>query len=340
MRVTGTLYVTDHRAKVRLRRGTLVVEQPDRCQRIPIEALDGVVLTGRAEISNDAMGELARRGVRIAALSRTGRLRFVVGGPVSGNVHLRIAQLRRSADDCSALDVARVIVAGKLQNCRRAVQRWSWDARDNARWVMDREADVIADRVAALGTASTGDQVRGIEGDGTRRYFKCAGLHLRVTEALLGFDRRTRRPPRDPVNALLSFSYGLLLAELVGALDAVGLDPQIGFLHRPRPGRPGLALDLLEEFRPAFADRFAFGLLNLRKLRGEHFQVTGAAYYLNDEGRTAVLAAYEDFRNEEVAHPVLGRTVGRWALPAVQASLMARFLRGDLPVYPPYIMAA
>jgi CRISP-associated protein Cas1 len=128
VRVTGTLYVTDHRARVRLRRGTLVVEQPGGWQRIPIEAVDGVVLTGRAEISNDAIGELARRGIRIAALSRTGKLRFAIGGPVSGNVHLRIAQLSKSANDRGALDIARVIVAGKLQNCRRAIQRWSWDA--------------------------------------------------------------------------------------------------------------------------------------------------------------------------------------------------------------------
>ena len=340
MRVTGTLYVTDHQARVRLRRGTLVVEQPGGWQRIPIEALDGVILTGRAEISNDAIGELARRGIRIAALSRTGRLRFAIGGPVSGNVHLRIAQLSQSANDQSALNVARVIVGGKLQNCRRAMQRWSWDASGHTRWVMEREVDAIADRLSALSTAGTGDHIRGIEGDGSRRYFKCVGLHLRMADALFSFDRRTRRPPRDPVNALLSFTYGLLLAELVGALDAVGLDPQIGFLHRPRSGRPGLALDLLEEFRPAVADRFALGLLNLRKIRGEHFQVVGGAHYLSDVGRAAVLAAYENFRNEEVAHPVLGRTVGRWALPTVQATLMARFLRGDLPAYPPYTMVA
>lgn len=126
----------------------------------------------------------------------------------------------------------------------------------------------------------------------------------------------------------------------MGALDGVGLDPQIGFLHRPRSGRPGLALDLLEEFRPAFADRFAFGLLNRHQIRSEHFQVVGGAHYLSDEGRTAVLSAYEDYRNEEVPHPVLGRQVGRWALPTVQATLMARFLRGDLPAYPPYTTVA
>lgn len=222
MRVTGTLYVTDHRARIRLRRGTIVVEQPDGWQRVPIESLEGLVLTGRAEITNDAIGELVRRGVRIAALSKAGRLRFSVGGPVSGNVHLRMAQLGRSADDERCLDVARVIVAGKLQNCRRAMQRWSWDARGHARWVIEREVDAIADRIGALRTAGTGDHVRGIEGDGTRRYFKCAGMHLRMADSLFAFERRTRRPPRDPVNALLSFTYGLLLAETRGRAGRSG----------------------------------------------------------------------------------------------------------------------
>jgi CRISPR-associated protein Cas1 len=272
------------------------------------------VLTGRAEISNDAIGELVRRGIRIAALSRTGRLRFAVGGPVSGNVHLRIAQLTHAATDENALPIARIIVAGKLQNCRRAMQRWSWDATSSPRWVINNEISSITDRLAALGSASTGDEVRGIEGDGTRRYFKCLALHLRFGDSLFSFERRSRRPPRDPVNALLSFTYGLLLVELVGALDAVGLDPQIGFLHRPRSGRPGLALDLLEELRPAFADRFAMGLLNLRRIRETHFQVVGEAHYLSDAGRAEVLAAYEAFRQEEVAVSSDRSNSGRWTL--------------------------
>jgi CRISPR-associated protein Cas1 len=339
MRVTGTLYVTDHRARIRLRRGTLVVEQTTGWQRVPIEALDGVIITGRAEISNDALGELVRRNVRVAAISKTGRLRFAVGGPVSGNVHLRVAQVNASMDPSAAASVARWIVAGKLQNCRRSMQRWSWEEVGGTRRAIELEVEAVGERIGALAGTSDGDKIRGIEGDGSRRYFTCLGIHLAGHEGPMSFVRRSRRPPRDPVNALLSFIYGLLVTELVGALDAVGLDPQIGFLHRPRSGRPSLALDILEEFRPALADRFAIAALGRCQVREEHFKVAGGAYYLNDEGRATVLERYEEYRSEEVSHPVLGHRVGRWTLPTVQATLLARYLRGDLPAYPPFVMA-
>lgn len=336
MRVTGTLYVTDHRAKIRLRKGTIIVEQASGWERVPIESLDGVVLTGRADITNSAIGELVRRGVRIAALSRTGRLRFAVGGPVGGNVHLRIAQVSRALDEGTAAKVARWVVAGKLQNCRRAILRWARDATGTSRWVMEREVQVLADRINGLGASRDGDRIRGIEGDGARRYFRCLGLHLESAGAPVGFGNRTRRPPRDPVNALLSFVYGILVAELIGSLDAVGLDPQIGFLHRPRSGRPSLALDLLEELRPAIADRFVVRILMRRQVRLEHFETVAGAYYLSDNARPMVLELYEEFRNAEVPHEIVGRRVGRWAVPTVQSTLMARYLRGDLPAYPPF----
>jgi CRISPR-associated protein Cas1 len=340
MRVTGTLYVTDHRATVRIRRGTLVIEQTGRWQRVPIESIDAVVLAARAEITTNAIGELIRRGVRVAAISRSGKLRFAIGGPVSGNVHLRIAQLRASDDEAITARLCRWIVAAKLENSRRAIQRWSWEARGDTRRVMDREVNWIADRIRYLGTTRASDKIRGIEGDGTRSYFRCLGLHLDRGLEMLDFARRTRRPPRDPVNALLSFVYGLLLTELIGALDAVGLDPQIGFLHRPRSGRPSLALDLLEEFRPSLADRFCVAVLSRKQVRAEHFQVVGSAYYLTDEGRATVLGIYEEHKSAEVEHAVLGRRVGRWMLPSVQATLLARYIRGDLPAYAPYLVGA
>lgn len=339
MRVAGTVYVTDHRARLRIRRGTLLVEQPSGSQRVPIAAIEGVVLTGRAEITNDAMGELVRRGIRVAAISKTGRLRFTVGGATSGNVHLRMAQLRASGDPGSSARLARWIVAAKLQNCRRSMQRWTWDATGGTRRMMEREVAVIADRIGDLATTEDGDKIRGIEGDGTRRYFTCLAIHLDTGDETLSFVRRSRRPPRDPVNALLGFVYGILLTEVIGAVDARGLDPQVGFLHRPRSGRPSLALDLLEELRPSVADRFSISCLARRQIRSEHFQVVGPGCYLSDEGRSTVLALYEEHKNAEVDHRVLGRRVGRWMLPQVQATLMARYLREDLPAYPPYIQA-
>jgi CRISPR-associated protein Cas1 len=337
MPVKGTLYVTDHRARLRLHRGTLLVEQPGSSRRVPIEALEGVILTGRAEVSNDALGELVRRGIRVSAVSRTGRLRFSVGGATAGNVQLRIAQFHASSDPLATARLARWFVAGKLQNCRRSIQRWSWDAHGDTRAVMEREVRAISDRIADLATTVDGDRIRGIEGDGSRRYFRCLALHLDAGDQIMNFVRRSRRPPRDPANAVMSFVYGLLLAEVVGACDAVGLDPQVGFLHRPRSGRPGLALDLLEELRPSIADRFSINVLGRRQVRREHFHIVGTGYYFTDDGRTNLLALYDTYRSGEVEHSVLGRRVGRWMLPTIQATLLARFFRGDLPVYPPFV---
>ena len=337
MQLKGTVYVSDHRARLHMHHGTLMVNQPSGSQRIPIEAIEGIILLSRAEISNDAMGELIRRGIRIAALSRTGRLRFTVGGAVSGNVNLRISQYGLSADPIQTASIARWIVAGKLQNCRRAIQRWSWDAQEGTRKIMEHEVAVISDRISDLTGTTNGDKIRGIEGDGTRRYFKCLALHLDAGNELLSFVRRSRRPPRDPSNSVLSFMYGLVLAECVGALEAVGLDPQIGYLHRPRSGRPSLALDILEEMRPAVADRFAINILSRRQIRNEHFEVVGSGYYLSDEGRTCLLELYDKYRNDEVDHIVFGHRVARWMLPTIQATLMARYIRGDLPAYPPFL---
>lgn len=199
----------------------------------------------------------------------------------------------------------------------------------------------MALRVAALEGQMDGDRIRGIEGDGTRLYFKGLAHHLDVHGSEFPFLGRNRRPPRDPVNALLGFAYGLCLTEIVGATEAVGLDPQIGFLHGVRPGRPSLALDLLEEFRPAVADRFVAGLFTRRMVRAADFTFTvGGACYLTDEGRRKVIGEYEAFKSETMMHPLLDREVIRATLPSVQAILMARHLRGDLPAYPPFIMVS
>ena len=336
------MYVSDHRARVRLRRGNVVVERADGATRVPIETLEAIVLSGRAEVTNEALGELVRRGVRVSAVSRTGRLRFTVGGPTSGNVLLRLAQCRASDDEAATIDVARWLVAGKLRNCRRLMQRWAWDARGALdRRVIAAEIEGVDARLGALSSARDGDTVRGIEGDGSRRYFKALAVHLESGEGSLSFPRRNRRPPRDPVKALMSFTYGVVLTEVVGAIEAVGLDPQIGFLHRPRPGRPALGLDLLEELRPAVADRFVVAALRRRQITPDDFESrAGHAVYLTDDGRRRVLALYDAFRQGEVVHPLLGRAVPVALLPSIQATLMARHLRGDLPVYPSFTLAA
>lgn len=337
-RILSTLYVTEYRSHVRAQKGNLVVIRPDGKARVPIESLDAVVLFG-GQITTEAIDLCVRRAVRVAALRRSGRVRFTISGPPAGNVYLRVAQLRAADDANAALDLARMFVAGKLQSYRTLLARWGVEARGPERTVMVVAREVIAERISALPSAMDGDVVRGLEGDATRRYFKGLRAHLAGRTDVGSFITRNRRPPRDPVNALLSFLYGVTQAEVDGALDSIGLDRQVGFLHGLRPGRSALALDVLEEFRP-LADRLAVRLLTRRQLRLEHFVRTeGGATYLSDDGRTAVLSAIETWRGQEVEHRLLGRSVPIWALPSIQATLLARRLRGDLPAYPPFVLA-
>ena len=227
-------------------------------------------------------------------------------------------------------------MAAKLQNSRKMLLRWSRDASSsNHRQRLQRRAEMIAERITRVPGTPSGDHLRGLEGDAARIYFRGLGQHLE--DIGLRFSARTRRPPRDPVNALMSFGYGQLVTELVGSINAVGLDHQLGFLHRPRAGRPSLALDLAEELRP-LTDRFAVALLKRRQLRADHFVRTpGGAVYLQDEGRDVVLKSWEAHKEMLIPHKILRRPVERWALPTVQATLLARHLRGDLPFYPPFV---
>jgi CRISPR-associated protein Cas1 len=280
------LYVTEHRATVRVAKRNIVVERPEGSARVPIESLDAVVLFG-GQITTDALALCVEHGVRVTALRRSGKVRFSVGGSTSGNVLLRVAQHRAASDPEATAAISRSIVAAKLQNYGVLLQRWSWDAREPERWMMLAERDAIAERIGRVATEAAGDRLRGLEGEGTRRYFKGISVHLGDDAGVGRFMLRTRRPPRDPVNALLSFLYAVLQAELVGAIGAVGLDPQVGFLHQPRPGRSSLALDLLEELRGAVADRLAVRMLRRRQLRFEHNQEWGRCLVLGRRGPAA-----------------------------------------------------
>ena len=292
---------------------------------------------GGAQLTTQALEACARRGVRVAAIGRGGKLRFTVNGATGGNVHLREALYQAVTDESRSLSLARVIVAAKLQNSRSVVDRWSRDSKDPAlgKKLADRSEAILA-RVARLADAPSGDHVRGIEGDAARIHFRAVALVL--ASSPLGFAARSRRPPRDPVNAMLGFCYALVVTEFIGALESVGLDYQMGFLHRPRSGRPSLALDLAEELR-ALTDRFVVGLVRRRQLGPEEFDWTpGGGVYLSNDGRTKLIGAWEEHKDMEVHHRLLGRKVGRWALPSVQATLLARHLRGDLPQYPPFVL--
>lgn len=337
MRYLNTAYVRSHRAKVGLRKGSLLVSSPEGRQKIPMEAIDAVVMLGGGQITSQALDVCVRRGVRVAALRRSGAVRFVVGGPTGGNVHLRMALYNAVADESRALALSKAIVAAKLQNSRHVVARWARDAGNpaDARALSDR-ASHIKERVSRVMGVSSGDHLRGVEGDAARIYFRA--LSRVLERSTLSFTVRNRRPPRDPVNALLSFCYGLLVTEIVGAIESVGLDNQMGVFHRPRSGRPSLALDLAEEMR-ALTDRFVVSLVRRRQVNPSCFEkVPGGAVYLTDTGRTTLLSAWEQHKNNQLTHAVLQKPVGRWALPTIQATLLARHLRGDLPAYPPFVL--
>ena len=340
MRLLSTLYVTDHRARIGVRSGTILVRLPSgTAERVPIEVLDAIVIASHAEVTNEALALCADRGIHVTSLSRSGHVRFSTVRGARGNVLLRWRQFGVAEDRDAALALAQVIVAGKLRNAQRVMSYWSKDAPISIRRSMKRLSGQVNDQAEQVWSADTGDRLRGCEGSGARAYFEAMGLHLNLVRPDLKFATRTRRPPRDPVNASLSFCYGLVLSELSGALEAVGLDPQVGFLHDLRPGRPALALDLLEEFRPSVADRFAVTLLARRVLGEAAFTVApGGACYLSDDGRRQLLDAWDSYRAEVIAHPLLARTIPRSALAVTQATLMARHLRGDLPVYPPYVL--
>lgn len=336
MRLLNSVYVSEHQAVVSTTKGSLKISSAVGSTRVPLNGMDALIVFSRAQITTPAIAACVEHGVRVAALTPTGRVRFVVTPPTRGNVHLRTAQHRIADDDARRLQVAKDLVAGKLQNSRRVVGRWARDADEPVASALRGRAELITDRLGRVAAAPSDDHLRGIEGDAARAHF--AAMASVLGDSAFPFVARRRRPPRDPVNATLGFCYGLVVTETTGAADAVGLDPQIGFLHRARSGRASLALDLAEELRP-LVDRFVIGLIRRRQLALGDFTLTpGGAVYLSDDGRKKLLGAWEEHKQVAHHHPVVGRPVERWALPALQATLMARHVRGDLGRYPAFVV--
>jgi CRISPR-associated protein Cas1 len=254
-------------------------------------------------------------------------------------VLLRREQYRRADDLQASSAIARAVVTGKIANCRTVLQRSLRDHSDKI------EADAVScasqylvHSIRRLQCEQSLDIVRGFEGDAANTYFSVFNHLITSQKDIFIFDERNRRPPLDNVNCLLSFLYTLLMHDVRSALETVGLDPAVGFLHRDRPGRYGLALDIMEEFRPFFADRLALSLINLCQVQGKGFsQKESGAVLMNDDTRKTVLVAYQKRKQEEILHPFINEKVTIGLLPHVQAMLMARYLRGDLDCYPPFI---
>jgi CRISPR-associated protein Cas1 len=340
----NTLYVLSDGAYVR-RDGETVLIDRDRVDgglpplRVPAHMLDAVLCFGRVTVSPSAMALCAERGVAVSFLTPSGRLMARVDAPGSGSVALRRAQVRAADDAARTMTIARAVVAGKIQSQRQTLLRSARDAKDDAdAEALRRAADLLRQSAEALPRAATLDAVRGREGESTRLYFDHVARMTPDAPEPLRFNGRSRRPPADAANALLSFLYGVLTNDCASALAAVGLDPSIGFLHADRPGRPSLALDLVEEFRAPLADRLAITLINRRQVSPADFLTrTGGAVELTEAGRRTVVAAYQERKNERREHPHLGQQAPIGRFPFIQARILARCLRGDLEHYVPVV---
>jgi len=335
----NTLFVTTQGAYLRLDHDTVRIEVEGKMRlQVPLHHLGGFVLFGNVLVSPFLLHRAAEEGRSIAFLDRNGRFKGRVVGPTSGNVLLRRAQHDVLSDPGRTLHIARNIVAGKIQNSRHVVLRAAREAStDTDAGALRATGRALAESLSSLKNASTLDHVRGIEGGAARAYFTTFTFMVRTDRASFTMHRRTRRPPRDPTNALLSFLYALLLNDCVSAAEGVGLDSQVGYLHTLRSGRPALGLDLMEEFRALVADRVALSLINRKQVRPSSFsERPGGAVLLDDDGRKEVVVAYQKRKQEEITHPVLGKRVPVGLLAHVQARLLARHLRGDSRAYVPF----
>ncbi|MFC4624737.1 type I-C CRISPR-associated endonuclease Cas1c [Daeguia caeni] len=339
-KLLNTLYVTTEGASLRKDGENLVAEvEGIETGRVPLHMLSAVVVFGAVLITPALMAALASASITLTFLSRHGRFAARLEGPTSGNILLRRAQYRA----CDApLDIVRSIVVGKVANQRAVLMRALRDygneyvagERIMITGVTERLAQIL--RRAEL-SDDTLERLRGSEGEAANLYFSVFDLLIRSPDPELRWNGRSRRPPLDPINALLSFLYTLLTHDCRSALESVGLDPAAGFLHRDRPGRPSLALDLMEELRPVFADRLALSLVNRRQLRaGDFVTQESGAVVMRDEARRTVLTAWQERKREERIHPFIEERVSLGLVPYIQALMLSRHLRGDLDAYPPW----
>ena len=340
MQLLNTLYVTTPESYLRLDNDTLRVEVDREVRlRVPLHHLMAVVCFGHINLSAPLMHRLADQGIALVLLADTGRFKARLEGAVSGNVLLRQAQFQHVADAAFTLDMARACVAGKIKNTRQVLQRGAREAKsDDEAKTLARLADDLAASLRSLPAAASLDALRGLEGEAARQYFSGLSLLVRPDQReAFAMDGRTRRPPRDRFNAVLSFLYAMWMNDCRSALEAAGLDPQVGFLHALRPGRAALALDLMEEFRP-WADRLALTLINRGQLAANYFVLReGGGVSLQPDARKTVVVAYQERKKDEINHPLLAQSVPLGLVPLVQARLLARALRDDAAPYVPFV---
>lgn len=334
-RLLNTLYVTNSKALLRKQDDSIAVFVDEKKQMsVPFHLLESIVLFGHVGCTMSLLGACASRNVRVTLLDERGRFQARVEGPVSGNVLLRKEQYRRAADETESLCLAKRFVAAKLHNQRIVLQHYVRDYPTIREAGVEDAVEYLRKCREAVTGARSLDELRGIEGSAAQRYYSVFGALLRNPGEGITFAGRSRRPPRDCVNAALSFFYTLMSRDMATACEAVGLDPQMGFLHVCRTGRSSLALDLVEEFRAAYVDRFVLTLFNRRQLRQSDFESEGQGVVFKGKTMKKVLASWQERKQEQMLHPFLEERVKMGLLPFVQAQLLARHLRGDLNDYP------
>jgi CRISPR-associated protein Cas1 len=336
----NTLYLT-LAGYLHLENDTLRFEvEHETRMRVPLHHIGSVVCVGDVLVTPAALARLAEEGKSLVFLGANGRFKARLEGPVGGNILLRQAQFQRAVEPPFALALAKACIAGKLRNSRYVLLRGARDANhaEDAE-ALRAAADTLAANLRYLEQATDLDTARGFEGESARRYFAAFAYLIRPDRReAFAPDGRSRRPPEDRMNALLSFLYSLLTNDCRSALETVGLDPQLGCLHSVRPGRAALALDLVEEFRSILADRLALTLVNRQQLQPDDFDCRpGGAVQMSDKARKAVILAYQERKQEFTSHPLLDQKLPIGLVPQVQARLLARVFRGEAEDYIPYL---
>lgn len=339
-KLLNTLFVTSEDSYLALENeNVLVLGEEEHRGQFPLILLEEIVSFSRRGASPALMGECAKRGIQLSFMTPNGRFLARVTGANNGNVLLRRQQYRIADDPAGSCKIARNFIVGKVYNDRWILER---TLRDHALRVdeaaLRTASRMLADALPAIAGADTLDHLRGLEGEASMRYFGAFDQLILNQRESFSFDHRSRRPPMDNVNAMLSFAYTLLGNDCAAALESVGLDAYVGFMHRDRPGRASLGLDLMEELRGPFADRLVLSAINMKVVQAKHFQrQADGAVLMSDEGRKIFLNAWQTRKREQITHPYLKEKLPWGLVPYVQALLLARHIRGDLDEYPPFL---
>ncbi len=338
-KLANVLYVTTPEAYLSLEGENVVIKKDEQSStRLPLHNLENIVCFNYLGASPALMGACAERNVGLCFLTPHGRFQGRITGPVKGNVLLRKKQYQVSENHDTSLPIAASFLLGKIANSRKVIERV---LRDHALLVDVQALSAVSaslkETLGKIQACQTVGDLMGFEGSAAKLYFGVFDQLILQQREAFSFKERSRRPPLDNMNALLSFVYTLLTNDVASALETVGLDPYVGFLHQDRPGRPSLALDLMEELRPVFGDRLVLSLVNRKQVTGKGFvQKESGGILMDDETRKTVLTAWQERKKEEVIHPYLKERIPFGLIPHVQAMLLARFLRGDLDAYPPF----